>query len=66
MLADAVIANLDHLPRREDVCDGVPAPAGLGGLADLMQVQLSESSMYPEAIDPQGSLKELMYGTFRV
>ncbi len=48
VLADAVIANLDHLPRREDVCDGVPAPAaGLGGLAGLLQVPHLARSSFP-------------------
>ena len=40
VLADAVIANLDHLPRREDVCDSVASPTGAGGLAGLLQVPI--------------------------
>ena len=47
VLADAVITNLDHLPRREDVCDGVPAPVGPGGLAGLIQVPLCFLSSMP-------------------
>ena len=38
VLADVVIANLDHIPRREDVAGAQDAPSGTSALASLMQV----------------------------
>jgi hypothetical protein len=38
ILTDVMIANLDHLPLREDVCGDAPVGAGLVG---LMQVPLT-------------------------
>lgn len=40
VMADIVIANLDHLPRREDVSGAQNASSGTGALASLMQVGL--------------------------
>lgn len=38
VLADVVIANLDHMPRREDVAGAQNASSGTSALASLMQV----------------------------
>ena len=38
VLADVVIANLDHIPRREDVAGAQAASSGTSALASLMQV----------------------------
>ena len=40
VMADIVIANLDRLPRREDVSGAQNASSGTGALASLMQVSL--------------------------
>ena len=40
VLADVVMANLDHLPRREDVAGAKDASSGTGALASLMQVSI--------------------------
>jgi hypothetical protein len=40
VMADIVIANLDHLPRRGDVSGAQNASSGTGALASLMQVNL--------------------------
>ncbi|CAL8471131.1 g10673 [Coccomyxa elongata] len=60
VLADAVIANLDHLPRREDVCDGVPAPVGPGGLAGLIQGLTGsvEPAQQPQQPLPQPQMQQ--------
>ncbi len=44
VLADVVIANLDHIPRREDVAGAQDASSGTSALASLMQVNSHESS----------------------
>lgn len=41
VLADVVMANLDHLPQREDVEGAKAASSGTGALASLMQVSIS-------------------------
>jgi len=40
VLADVVMANLDHLPQREDVAGAKAASSGTGALASLMQVSI--------------------------
>lgn len=41
VLADVVIANMDHMPRREDVAGAQNASSGAGALASLMHVRMS-------------------------
>jgi hypothetical protein len=50
VMADVVIANLDHLPWREDVSGAKDASSGTGALASLMQVSLV---VLPAALAPK-------------